>query len=665
MSGKNLKIDGKVCPNVTVIKALDTDQNKLVEFVDTSDANATSSDIITGKTAYVDGKKVIGEATAGIDTSDATAIAADIRLGKTAYAKDAKLTGTIEDYAGSTPIQLTNQNGEKLNTKGKYCPEDITVVPQLQEKTVTPSETQQTATPDANYAGLSKVIVGAVQTKEVTVTPAKGQQVLEVTDNKYYKKVTVEAIPPDYVIPSGTIQITENGVVDVSGKANANVNVPTGVDTNDATAVSGDILSGKTAYAKGVKLTGSVLTYDGAFVGNTHTITPTLTNVTAASGNATTIAVGETKVLTYTAADGYALPDTVTVSGATGVWNKDAGTLTLSNPTANVTFTIAGVEAAPSVKKYGTATELSQGRQYFVAISTLNYALFAGGKGKYDFDTYATVDAYNTSLTRSTPTELSQARCYLAATNVGNYTLFAGGQNAQSKAVATVDAYDNNLTRTIPTALSYAKYKLTGANVGNYALFGSGNNAIAIVDAYDTSLTRTLATQLSTGRTEAKATSVGNYALFGGGSSASVIATVDAYDTSLTKSIPTELSQARLRYEAINNGNYALFGGGTQGNSSNAVSIVDAYDVSLTRTLPTELSEAKYDLAATKIGDYALFGGGYTKKTVDAYDASLTRTVPEPLSTSWNSISAASIGNYALFCHGSNYSTSMEVYTVA
>ena len=210
------------------------------------------------------------------------------------------------------PIILKNKDGVLLKTAGKYCPEDITVVPQLQEKTVTPSETQQTATPDANYAGLSKVIVGA--------------------------------IPPDYVIPSGTIQITENGIVDVSGKATANVNVPTGVDTNDATAVSGDILQGKTVYAKGVKLTGSVLTYDGAFVGNTHTITATLTNVTAASGNATTIAVGETKVLTYTAVDGYALPDTVTVTGATSVWNKDAGTLTLSNPTGDVTFTIAGVE---------------------------------------------------------------------------------------------------------------------------------------------------------------------------------------------------------------------------------------------------------------------------------------------------------------------------------
>lgn len=85
-----------------------------------------------------------------------------------------------------------------------------------------------------------------------------------------------------------------------------------------------------------------------AGVAISRTITATLTNVTAASGNATSIATGETKVLTYTANSGYNLPDTVTVTGATGVWNKDAGTLTLSNPTANVTFTIAGVEATSS-----------------------------------------------------------------------------------------------------------------------------------------------------------------------------------------------------------------------------------------------------------------------------------------------------------------------------
>ena len=85
-----------------------------------------------------------------------------------------------------------------------------------------------------------------------------------------------------------------------------------------------------------------------AGVAISRTITPTLTNVTAASGNATTIATGETKVLTYTANTGYNLPDNVTVTGATGTWSKANGTLTLSNPTANVTFTIAGVEVTTS-----------------------------------------------------------------------------------------------------------------------------------------------------------------------------------------------------------------------------------------------------------------------------------------------------------------------------
>jgi hypothetical protein len=81
-----------------------------------------------------------------------------------------------------------------------------------------------------------------------------------------------------------------------------------------------------------------------AGVAISYTITPTLTNVTAASGNATTIATGETKTLTYTAADGYVLPDTITVTGATGIWNKDTGTLILSNPTANVNITITAVQ---------------------------------------------------------------------------------------------------------------------------------------------------------------------------------------------------------------------------------------------------------------------------------------------------------------------------------
>lgn len=136
--------------------------------------------------------------------------------------------------------------------------------PALQEKNVTPTKSAQNVTPDSGYDGLSKV--------------------------------TVNAIPDEYIVPSGTVSITENGTHNVREAESVNVAVaapdpvlqtksvtPTqsaqtvtpdsGYDglsrvsvaaipsqyitTTDATAEDADLTEGKTAYSNGVKLTGT------------------------------------------------------------------------------------------------------------------------------------------------------------------------------------------------------------------------------------------------------------------------------------------------------------------------------------------------------------------------------------------------------------------------
>ena len=179
----------------------------------TGDTVATDgSDVAYGKTFHApDGAQVTGTNTKDVDSTDATATSGDILSGQTAYARGAKLTGTmpnrgaidevIDDkddviavpagyHDGSGTVQLDSTEKGKLiagNIKsgvellgitGTYTGEGAT----LQTKSVNPSFSAQVIQPDSGYDGLAAVNIASVEGMFTESDNAAGGKTLTIAN---------------------------------------------------------------------------------------------------------------------------------------------------------------------------------------------------------------------------------------------------------------------------------------------------------------------------------------------------------------------------------------------------------------------------------------------------------------------------------------------------
>ena len=446
----------------------------------------------------------------------------------------------------------------------------------------------------------------------------------------------------------------------------------------------------------------------------TYSLTVDASNIEQDPNNPTKITNFTPIQLKFTAKQGYYLPDDVTVTGATGVWDKLTGTLTISEPKGNVSVAISGVPITYTISTNLTEVTAVTDNPTSIKTDETKVLKFTTEPGYSLPDTVTVENAIGVWDKNSGSLVLTKPTGSVTITLVGTLTVYSiivvashitqvsGNPTTITKDQTQVlrfnptTGYNYPDSVTVTGAVSSSWEKSTGTltlkgGTGNISVNISGSpqaykittnlTNVKAVGGNPTVIYRDSSATLKFTASDGyelpvnipKAMNVGSQTwdritgtlkLFN--PTADVTVTLSGVIDYVEKytSVTLTLSQAKYKLAATTVGNYALFGGGISDSASNTV---DAYDASFTKTIPTTLSVARYNLAATNVGNYALFGGGYDSNAinaVDAYDTSLTKTTPTALSSARYSLSATNVGNYALFAGGSN-SNVVDAYDIS
>lgn len=162
-------------------------------------------------------------------------------------------------------LTLNSTSLEELKTLAAALPDEKKI---QESKSVTPTTTAQTVTPDSGYDGLAKVTVGAMAAGSVgtpsisvsssgviTATAAVTAGYVNGDDKTGTKNLTVQA--GKTVTPTKSAQTAVASGRYTTGAVTVAAIPSQYITTTDASAAADDIVTGETAYVNGVKVTGT------------------------------------------------------------------------------------------------------------------------------------------------------------------------------------------------------------------------------------------------------------------------------------------------------------------------------------------------------------------------------------------------------------------------
>ena len=127
----------------------------------------------------------------------------------------------------NTRLQTNNNELDNILETINSLPEAGSGEPTLQDKRITPSESTQVVIADEGYDGLGVVTVDEIP--DEYIVPSGTKTITKNGTHDVTANATVDVnvpIPEGYIIPSGTKNITENGTHDAKEYESVSVNVP-------------------------------------------------------------------------------------------------------------------------------------------------------------------------------------------------------------------------------------------------------------------------------------------------------------------------------------------------------------------------------------------------------------------------------------------------------